>query len=81
MEIIVAENKVIKESPKTVIPGVNRSISKRLTGILACIALKSKIRTRGNQRPNPILIGSRKISFVFLFARLSILILSPPLRS
>ena len=33
--MIVAENKVIKESPKTVIPGVKCCISKRLTGILA----------------------------------------------
>ena len=65
--IIVAENNVINAKPKTVIPGVKRCISNSSTGILACIALNSKIKTRGKPSPKKSVSGSRNISFVFLF--------------
>jgi hypothetical protein len=76
--IMVAENKVINASPKTVIPGVKLSISNSSTGILACIALNNKSKTSGKPSPKKRVNGSRKISFAFLFANVSILIASPP---
>ena len=72
--ISVAENRVINDSPNTVMPGVSVSISNRLTGILACIALSRTSKTKGNPRPKPRLIGSRKISFEHLLANVIILI-------
>ena len=49
--IIIAE--AVKDSQKTVIPGVSESRTKRLTGIFACMADNSKIRAfmkRVNER-------------------------------
>ena len=74
----VAENKVIKDSPNTVIPGVKLFISNKCTGIFACMVLRSTSNTNGKPNPNPRLIGSRKISFVHRFAKVNILILRPP---
>ena len=77
-EMRVAEKSVINERPNTHIPGVRLSISNRLTGMLACIALKSSIRTSGNPNPKARFSGSRNISFVFLDAKATILSPSPP---
>ena len=54
------------------------SISNSSTGIFACIALSNRIRTSGKPSPKNRFNGSRNISFVFLFANISILILPPP---
>ena len=77
---IVAENKVINDSPNTLMPGVNTSISNRLTGMFACIVLRSNNKINGKPKPKPRLIGSRKISFAHLFAKVISLIPHPPLQ-
>ena len=78
--INVAEKSVINDNPNTVIPGVRVLISNSFTGMFACRLLKSTNNTNGNPRPNPKLIGSRKISLLHLFANVNILIPRPPLQ-
>ena len=40
LAIRVAEKSVMNDSPNTVMPGVSVSISNRLTGMFACMALR-----------------------------------------
>ena len=66
-EISVALKSEIKENPKTIIPGVRLLISKSVFpasgGMLLFIIENSKIKMIGNPSPNPIVSGSRIISF------------------
>jgi hypothetical protein len=77
--ISIPEKSEMNESPKTAIPGARWSITNSSTGILDCIADKSRSKTIGKPIPKAKLSRSLKISLLFREAKAKVFISVHPL--